>query len=467
MLKEVFERFSEQSPVPVMLRGVLSYVFPKERLDELFVDNAVTQREDELLFSLVVDTLALAVTGIRKSVHAAYKAKKEKFTVSVRSLYNKLAGTETQTSQALVQESAARLEPVIKCLRAQLDPLLPRYRTKIIDGNHLAATEHRLKGSRGLTDSPLPGLSLVVLDPQLRLAIDAFPLEDPYAQERSLFPHVVETVEKRDLWIADRNFCTTGFLFGIRDRGAFFIIRQHGQSLQDIRLIGRRRRVCRCDTGVIYEQQMEICNRDEEDPQRRVMRLRRITIVLDKPTRDNETELHILTNLPEKDADAKKVAELYRDRWTIENVFHELDQSLQAELNTLCYPKAGLLAFCVGLYTYNMLSVVKAAIRSEHKDPKLLTELSGYYLAEEIAAISGGMMVTLEPRFWDKKFSHLAPKEMATTLRSIAKHVDPDRFRKNKRGPKKPPPKRKPRRGGHVSAARLIAQGRAQKPPNR
>jgi hypothetical protein len=41
-------------------------------------------------------------------------------------------------------------------------------------------------------------------------------------------------------------------------------------------------------------------------------------VLLDQPTRDGETELHILTNVPAKDARAKVIADLYRRRWTIE-----------------------------------------------------------------------------------------------------------------------------------------------------
>ena len=67
---------------------------------------------------------------------------------------------------------------------------------------------------------PLPGQALVILDPELMLAIDVFPCEDGHAQERSLLPRVLATVEAKDLWIADRNFCTTGFLFGIAQRKA-------------------------------------------------------------------------------------------------------------------------------------------------------------------------------------------------------------------------------------------------------
>ncbi len=73
----------------------------------------------------------------------------------------------------------------------------------------------------------MPGKSLVVLDPALGLAIDIFPCEDGHAQERSLLSAVLETVEASDLWIGDRNFCTTDLVFGIENKQASFIIRQH------------------------------------------------------------------------------------------------------------------------------------------------------------------------------------------------------------------------------------------------
>ena len=145
ILGKVFDRFARYSPVTVMMRGLLEYVFPPSRLDELFREHAVAQYEDELLFSTVVHTLALAVNGVRSSVHTAYLACQEDFAVSVRSLYSKLQGVEPQVSRALVRESNERLAPVIKALRAELPPLLRGYQVKILDGNHLAATEHRIK----------------------------------------------------------------------------------------------------------------------------------------------------------------------------------------------------------------------------------------------------------------------------------------------------------------------------------
>ena len=66
----------------------------------------------------------------------------------------------------------------------------------------------------------MPGHALVVLDPRLMLATDVILCEDGHAQERSLLDQIVPMVAPSDLWIADRNFCTTDFLFGIaRGRG--------------------------------------------------------------------------------------------------------------------------------------------------------------------------------------------------------------------------------------------------------
>jgi hypothetical protein len=68
----------------------------------------------------------------------------------------------------------------------QQPTLLPPYRLKIVDGNGLGATDHRLAVLRNNGAGALPGKSLVVLDPALGLAIDIFPCEDGHAQERSL-----------------------------------------------------------------------------------------------------------------------------------------------------------------------------------------------------------------------------------------------------------------------------------------
>ena len=123
---------------------------------------------------------------------------------------------------------------------------------EILDGNHLPGTEHRLKELRTIRAGALPGHALVVLDPRLMLATDVVLCEDGHAQERSLLDQILEIVAANDLWIADRNFCTTDFLFGIAQRSGSFVIRQHASTLH-WEFVGKRRACGRIDTGKVFE----------------------------------------------------------------------------------------------------------------------------------------------------------------------------------------------------------------------
>jgi hypothetical protein len=443
-----------------MFRGTLENVVTPKLLDDIFAETAKQQLCGKLLFSSVVDLLALVATGSRKSVNDAYQARKEEFTVSVISVYNKLKGVETEVSRQMVLQTAAAMTEVVRELSPRHRPLLRGYRTKIIDGNHLAATEHRIRELRRIGGGPLPGLALVVLEPDRMLVSDVFPCEDGHAQERRILPEVLETIASRDLWIADRNFCTTDFLFGIAHRKAAFLIRQHRQSLR-WELLGERRKRGHCPTGAIYEQKVHLT-----DDKGVSIEVRRITIELKKATRDGETEIHLLTNLPREAANACSVAELYLQRWTVEKAFHELDQALHGEIETLGYPKAALLSFCVALLAYNVVSVVKTAMAAVPGAAMKRETISGYYLAGEIAAAYHGMMIAVPEKEWTRHFGSLTAVELATLLKTLAANIRPDRFRKNIRGPKRPTPKRTSyARHPHVSTAQVIAQRNPSKSP--
>ena len=157
--------------------------------------------------------MALVVCGIRPTVRAAYKAMRKQVPVTLTALYGKLNRVEVGTCQALVADSAQRLRPVIEALGTPA-AWLPGYRIKVLDGNHIASTERRLEVLRDCAAGPLPGQSLVVLEPETGLATQMVGCEDGHAQERSLLEPVLAAVEPKDVYIADRNFCTLGFLLG-------------------------------------------------------------------------------------------------------------------------------------------------------------------------------------------------------------------------------------------------------------
>ena len=449
MLGEVFERFVEKSPVSVMVRGMLERVVSPEKLDQLFYRVAVKQYTRELLFSTIFDLMCNVVCGIRPSIHASYQASVEEVGVSLTSVYNKLNGTEIGTAAALVKECARELGPLIEEMGGGLEPLLPGYRIKILDGNCIRATQHRIKELRHIQGGALPGKSLVVFDPALMLAIDVFPCEDGHAQERSLVDEVLWHVEAGDLWIADRNLCTRRFLFGVALRQAHFIVRHHQQlpfeALEPMRKVGRT------DTGWVYEQQVRITDGRERD-----LLLRRIKIKLDEPTCEGDEEIFILTNLPQQAADAEKIACLYRKRWTIEGAFQDLAENLCSEINTLGYPQAALFGFCVALIAYNVFSVVKAALRSVHGAEKIEQEVSGYYLALELSGTYQGMMIAIPEENWGT-FSLLTIPQLARLMIYLAENVRLSAFKKHPRGPKKKPPKRSNKKTQpHVSTAKLV-----------
>lgn len=458
ILAGVLEQFITESPVSVMVRATLENVLSAERVDNLFARTAVRQRPGELLFSSIADLMGLVVCRIRPSVHAAYQARAESFEVSLAAVYDKLRGTEPNVSRTLVRETAQRMGAIVQQTGGGLPGLLPGYRVLIADGNHLPASERRLKELRTQNVAPLPGHAMVIFDPALRLAVDVLPCSDGHASERTLLPALLERLEAKDLLIADRNFCTTQFLLDIDRRGACFIIRQHGSSLKH-ELVGRRRKIGRIASGLVYEQDLVVLGANDA-----TLNLRRITIRLDEPTRDGEHEIHVLSNLPAA-IKPLKLATLYGQRWTVEGAFQEMEAHLKSEIETLAYPQAALFAFCLALISYNVLSVVKAALRGVHGHDKIEQEVSNYYLADEVAGVSRGLAIMLPGDFWVDRFARKTPSHMARFLLSCADRIRLSAFRKHPRQPKKKPSVKTKQGRVHVATQRIIdarIQTRAQ-----
>src|SRR3954451_5866838 len=212
ILSDVFERFSRDSPLSVMAQGIMENALNPRILDQLFEDVAQKQYTNKLLFSTVVDLMSVVVCRIRPSIHAAFQARAETVGATIDAVYDKLDGTESAVSAALVHATASRLAPVIDAMNGARSDWLPGYRVRILDGNHLPGTEHRLKPLRTERAAALPGQALLVLDPEAMLVTDVIPCEDGHAQERSMTAGILAMVRPGELWIGDRNFCTTPLL---------------------------------------------------------------------------------------------------------------------------------------------------------------------------------------------------------------------------------------------------------------
>jgi hypothetical protein len=67
------------------------------------------------------------------------------------------------------------------------------------------------------------------------------------------------------------------------------------------------------ETGAVFEQSVQLIFNDTLK-----LRLRRIVVQLQQPTRDGEVEIALLSNLPMAQADALTIVALYQKRWRIE-----------------------------------------------------------------------------------------------------------------------------------------------------
>ncbi len=446
------------SPLTTLVRGVLEWTFPGESFAEIFAAHAGGGYTRKLTVGAVVWLLLRVVSGVRRSVFAAFQADQAgpcpSIGASFQALYAKVGRTAPAFAAALVRHSAARLGPLLQAAGCRTELAGWRgYRIRVVDGTDLDGTEHRLGVLRHTRAAGLPGRLVVVYDPASGLCFDALASEDAYASEMRLALPLLERAEAGAVYVADRNFCTWDILALLSGRRARFVIREHQKLRRQRR--GVARRLGRVATGEVWEQPLWV--QDRHTGRRRAVR--RITLKLDEPTRDGDTEVRLLTNLPAR-VDGRRVAELYRRRWTLEGHFDLVKNDLHGEIESLGRPRAALLTMCLALVAANALAVVRQALRASHGiEPE---DLSGYYLADEVAYNYRAVDVLVQQAAWDALARSTALACWAWCL-EVAAEVRPAAFEKHPRGPKRPPPRRaSAKKRPHYSTFRLLNQAKRQ-----
>jgi IS4 transposase len=452
-LSAVVARFEERTPLTLMARLMVQRALDPAWLDALFEAERQRQYKRELLFSSVIDLMAEVALGLKPSVYAAARARPQ-FPVSITALYDKINRTDPELVRALVRGSAERFSPVLEQLTQGRAPWVRGYQIRIVDGNHFPATDKRLAAVRDFRGAALPGHALVVFDPDRDLVVDMMPCEDAHTQERAIVLPLFEHARPGQIWIFDRNFSTSNVLFALHSCGAAVLVREHARNPSPTAL-SPLRRSGRCETGIVFEQRVQIVPADGSDP----LELRRIELHLDTPLQDGETVLRVLTNLPARTFRAARVANLYRRRWSIEGMFQRLEIALHSEVQSLGYPRAALLAFGVSIVAYNVLSVLQTAIRAEHASTPAAHSLSLYYVTQEILGQYQGMMTAIPAPGW-ADYDSMSPAQLARELRRLAAKVEPTRLSTHRRAPK--PRKAKGYVAGrvarrHVATARILA----------
>jgi len=450
---KVLSKFLFQCPFAVLTQAVIRGVIANE-LDPLFEENRSQQYEKTLTFSAMAIAVADVVLRFSANFRQAYTKHQKQLMVTLTSFYNKINATEPQTSEAIVARSAERAVEMQDQLGFVPWEVLKGYNVYALDGNHLQESEKRLKPLRLLHDAPLAGTTVARFNLQRQLFDRAYLLEDAHAQECSTLDRVLNDLTVGDLLLADRHYCILDFFRGSNDKGVCFVIRQHGRFKGN--LVGKRHEIGRTETGVVYEQQIRTKNASDN------LVMRRITVELDQPTRDGDTEIHLLSNLPET-VDAMQIAKIYRCRWEEETGFFYMTTTMVCELKSVGNPRAALFLFCMAMMAFNLRQVVFAALYAEH-DEELVNNLSHHAISVEVARYTDGMLVVLDDAFW-QRFLGPNPKKVSTRLREISRTIDLSKYRKSKRGPKKKvikPPRT--RNKTHVSTAKILAEAKNKTP---
>lgn len=464
MLTPALTPFIQEAPFAVQASLVMAHLLHKPELQALFERERGLLYDDTLLFPELVTMMADVVLRFQPSAHAAYHKHKAKLGVSVQAVYGKLRRLTIPLVTALVALSARRARAVMDAAGQAEASWLPGYRVRVLDGNLLSATEARLDVLQQDWSPGLPGRLLVVMEQATRLVEHVVLSPDAYAQERSLLPELMPLIEPGDLWLADRNFCTLDWLQAVSEQKAAFIIRQHG-TLKGT-LCGERRFVAHTPQGDVYEQAIAFTKHGQ------TVRYRRITVELTTPTRDGDTELHLLSNLPATVL-ATTIATLYGRRWGIENLFREMDDNLNAEPGTLGVPVAALFCFCLGLVASNATQVLLGVLRAAQGAATVQT-VSHYYIALEIIQITPGLRLACAEEL--AELGSLPLRSWLSLAKQIAASIPVKRYAK--RPPNQAAPKRIPgaknskrpkkyRNGGHHSTHRELEAKKAQwsKPP--
>jgi len=305
-----------------------------------------------------------------------------------------------------------------------------------------------------LHDAPLPGTIVARFDLQCQLFDRAYLLADAHAQESTVLDRVLADLQPGDLLLADRHYCILSFLRAADMKKVYVLIRQHGR-FKGV-LVGERRLVGRSSTGTVYEQTIKTS--DDAD----ALTMRRITVELDHPTRDGDSVIHLLTNLPASVC-ALVIADVYRHRWEEETGYYYVTTTLTCEQASIGTPQAALFLFCLAVLAFNIRQVIFAALYAEHGEASV-NQVSHHALSVEVSRFSDGMLVVLDEEYWSQLLGG-SPEDLANLLRDLSRKIDIQRYLKSHRGPKKKinkPPRT--RKKTHVSTAKILKQSTAKTP---
>lgn len=422
-------------------------------LDSIYHANRGRCYEDVLTFGRLVSLVRDALTQHDGSGHKLFvELEREKaHPVDESNFYRKLAKTPVAVSRALLRDGTARLRPLVPAEAMAAPSCFDAFELVVMDGKKIKNAAKRLAPTRGYTGKLLGAKALVALDARRGLAIAMSDSLDGEANDvplvPALLPQVRLVITQRVLWLADRQFCDPATLCQLQEReGDRFVVRVrrglHFQAESTRTMIDEQGRTVIDEVGVLGRG-------------KQAMRLRRVTLL-----RPGDDDVIVLTDLLDQEVFAAlNLLQLYRRRWSIEQVFQEVTQTFALAHLIGSSPKAVLFQFAFCLLLYNLVQVVKSFVAADG--------------AVRVAIVSTfGLFYDIKREL--TTWAYLGDGEWTRTRRDAAQmrqrlsHLlrgSWDAVAYTKASDKKPRPKPPPRRrlhGGHTSVQRLLNQAAQQ-----
>src|SRR5689334_22711345 len=184
-----------------MTRLALDWILDSTPLDRILREVADGQCEREFALQHFVEVMLDVACGFRPTPRAAFLRRGLERVASISAFYRKLGRMELAVTEEIVRHTAISARRLIRAAGGLSTEPIPGYPARVIDGNVLAGTEHRIEPLRTTWSAGLPGMSLAVFEPASGLIADLILQEDAHTQERAPFDRI--PIDPGNLYVAD------------------------------------------------------------------------------------------------------------------------------------------------------------------------------------------------------------------------------------------------------------------------
>jgi hypothetical protein len=339
----------------------LAFVTDHEFLTDVYERYRGRSFEVDLSFSCMLHLVSDALLRHRGSLLPALEAAKEdkQFEGAAQGVYGKLRRCPQSLSHGFLAETAVRLMSVMNPPPSPVPNSLQAFEVLVIDGKKIKNVAKRLKPTRSYRGSVLGGKVLAAMDLATGMVrfmssdqdgqTNDVPLVPPLLNQMRSFPS-----EKPRLLVLDSQFCDLGLPRLFDGEGCFFVIRwslktsfERDESRDVKQGVNKE--------GFQYSEEWGWMGSKKDERRRYV---RRMTVF-----RPGEEDVLIFTNLLDEIAyPAADVLDLYRQRWSIENVFQQVTEVFHLEHLISCSPCGTIFQFAFCCTMYNMLILQRSYI---------------------------------------------------------------------------------------------------------